>query len=101
MDNEALHASNFFQTFQNITKNPEVTKKITQSEKIARLAHSDDWQAMEEAISLRIKFLKDQSYIKSGDTAESVGLRVLAAQVAIEYLEDIKNLPQLLAKGYE
>ena len=96
MEDEAIHAGadSLFATQQKIVEKPQVKEEVTKNKSLARLADSDDWRVMVEEIDRLISHLKDLRAIGPTDTAESVGIRYLASVVAIDYLEDIKSLPE-------
>lgn len=90
---EAVHAASFYQTFQQVKKNP-VVKETVGKRKIAQLADNPAWIELKKEIDKAIHDLESMRFIKENDTPESLGLRVMAAQVAIDYLKQVSNAPE-------
>mgnify|MGYP000850948335 CR=1 FL=1 len=87
-----------FASYKKLKDVPVIKHKATQSERLARLANSSNWKAMVEVIDSYILYLKELRSITEKDSVEAVGFRFLASQVAIEYLEKIKNGPIVAKK---
>jgi hypothetical protein len=95
MDTQAVPASgSIFETYQKLTERPVIKQETTRQAKIASLANSDSFKALQEAINQFIFNLEEIPINPKEDTPESVGFRYLASKVAIEYLKEVKNLPQ-------
>lgn len=82
-----------FASYKKLKDVPIVKHKVTQSERLARLATSSNWKALVEVIDDYILHLTELRSITENDSVESVGFRFLASQVAIDYLKRIKETP--------
>lgn len=94
-DIEAVQSQqSVFESFDKLTKRPEIKKQVTKQGKIASLANSDSWKALQEVIDDYIKSIENINIDPVKDTVEAVGFRYLASRATIEYLRDIRNLPE-------
>jgi len=102
-EQEAIHAGSdaIFASYHKMRERPEVKQVISKRERLARLANSHNWKAVKEVIDEYIQVLKELRSITPSDTVEAVGFRFLASQIAIEYLEDIRDLPERARKVME
>lgn len=91
-------SSNILESFQRLAERPEIKKQTTTQSKIANLADSESFKALGEVIDIWIEQLQNIAINPQTDTPESVGFRYMASQVTIEYLKDVKNLPERYAK---
>lgn len=93
-DLSAIPGGAVFDTFQKLVERPVIKKETTRQTKIASLVNSDGFKAIQEVIDRMIDDLRDIPIDPKTDTPESVGFRYLASKVTIEYLTNIRNLPQ-------
>lgn len=93
-DLSAIPTSNVFESFKKLTERPEIKKTTDRQDKIATLANSDGYKALCEVIDTWIESLRNIPIDPKTDDVESVGFRYLASQVTIEYLEDLKQMPE-------
>jgi hypothetical protein len=99
MNGEALPASgSIIDTFKKLTEKKAIKKEITNRDKIASLANSDSFSALVDDINEKIEALRNIPINPLTDTPESVGFRYLASQVTIEYLTEIRDLPERYLK---
>lgn len=87
-----------FASYKKVLKRPEVKAKLTQKDRLARLASSSSWKEVVKIIDKYIEHLTELRSIDPKDTVEAVGFRFLASQVAIEYLRSIKSIPERAKK---
>lgn len=90
--------NSILESFQRLTERPVIKKQTTTQSKIANLADSDSFKALQEVIDVWIQELQSIPINPKTDTPESIGFRYMASQVAIEYLKDVKNLPKRYAE---
>jgi hypothetical protein len=90
-----------FSSYRKMQERPEVKQKKSESEKIARLDRSESFRALRDVIDRRIADLRELRSITPNDSVEAVGFRYLASQIAIEYLEEIRDLPARKRKFLE
>lgn len=100
MSEQAIHAGSdaIFASYHKMQERPEVQHKISEREKLARLANNENFRILKKIIDQRIQELTELTSINQGDTVESVGFRFLAAKIAKEYLEEIRDLPEKYRK---
>lgn len=96
MSEQAIHAGSdtIFASYHKLQERPEVRHKVNEREKIARLANNDNFKELKKVIDRRIQELTELTDIGPGDTVESIGFRFIAAKIAKEYLEEIRDLPE-------
>jgi len=101
MPEEAIHAGSdaIFASYRKLQEKPQIKREKSRQERVSNLDKSDSWKAISETIDIYIQSLKDLRGITSNDTVEAVGFRFLASQLAIEYLENVKELPSRAAKA--
>lgn len=97
-DTEAIPGGAVFETFKKLVDLPSVKKEVTQQNKIASLAGYDGFKAYKEVFNYYINELRNIPIDPKKDTVNSVGFRYLASQVAIEYLETLRDLPDRYKK---
>lgn len=97
-DVSAIPGGAVFETFEKLTERPVIKKVTTSQTQIASLVNSDGFKALQEIIDRSITSLKDIPVDPKTDTPESVGFRYLASRVAIEYLQELRDLPQRQAE---
>ena len=97
-DTSALPGGAVFDTFQKLTEHPTIKKKTTKQGKIATLANSSAFKAYQEVIDTYISELENIPVDAKSDTVESVGFRYLASKVTIDYLKDLRDMPERYAK---
>jgi UDP-N-acetylglucosamine:LPS N-acetylglucosamine transferase len=93
-DVEAIPAGAVFETYKKLTDLPVIKQETTRQSKIATLASSDGFKAVQEMIDQWINDLRNIPIDPQKDTVESVGFRYMASKVTIEYLESIRNMPE-------
>lgn len=100
-DEQAIHAGSdaIFASFKKLQEKPVIKKEISHREKLARLAGSDDWKAVIEVIDRYILQLEALPLNTENETVEAVGFRYLASRVTIDYLKDIRDLPERTKKA--
>lgn len=94
MDTEAVPTGAIFESFKRMTDLPIVDKETTRQSKIASLASSDGFKSLQEVIDRWINDLRNIPIDPQKDTVEAVGFRYLASQVAIEYLTNLRDMPE-------
>lgn len=87
-------ADAIFASYTALKEKPVIKQKVTQKEKLARLADYEGWKEMEAVIQGHIDGLKNLPINPETDTVESIGFRYLASDIAIGYLQDILEQPQ-------
>jgi len=92
--NAIMPESGVFESFKKLTERPEIKKSTTRQQKIASLANSTAFKALQEVIDGWIENLQDIPVDPNKDDVTSVGFRYLASKVTREYLTDIRNLPE-------
>ncbi len=100
-DTEAIPGGAVFDSFKKLVERPSVKQEITKQKKIASLAGSDSFKALKEVIDYFIADLRNIPVDPKKDTVESVGFRYLVSQVTIEYLTDIRDMPERYKKVKE
>lgn len=93
-DTQAVPAGGVLESFQKLTERPVIKQKTTSQSKIASLANSDGFRALQELIDTWIKDLENIPIDPTKDNVETVGFRCMASRVTIEYLKDLKNTPE-------
>lgn len=97
-DTEAIPGGAVFDSFKKLVNRPAVKQEITKQKKIASLVGSDSFRALREVIDYYISDLQKIPVDPKTDTVESVGFRYLVSQVTIEYLTDIRDMPERYKK---
>ena len=98
-DTQALPASSsIFDSFKKLTEKPVIKKEITKKDRIASLANSDSFKELQEVIDVWIDSLENIPIDPNTDTVESIGFRYLASRVTVDYLTDLRNMPERYAK---
>lgn len=101
-NDQALPASSaIFDTYKKLTEKPVVKKEITKQDRIASLANSDSFKELQQVIDMWIESLKNIPIDPQKDTVESVGFRYLASDVTINYLQDLRDMPDRYLKMKE
>lgn len=95
---EAIPGGAVLESFQKLTERPVITKETKRQGKIASLANSDGFKALQEVIDSWIEDLKNVPVDPKKDDVNSIGFRYLASRITIEYLTDLRNLPQRYAE---
>lgn len=97
-DLSAVPGGAVFDSFQKLIENPIIKKETTNQDKIASLVNSDGFKAIQEVIDGMIANLQEIPIDSKVDTPESIGFRYLASRVTVEYLQEIRDLPNKQAK---
>jgi len=93
-DTSAIPSGAVLDSFSKLIEKPVIKKQSAIQDKIANLVNSDNWKAMQEVIDQWIESLSNIPVNPNEDSVESVGFRYLASKVTVEYLTDLKNMPQ-------
>lgn len=93
-DIEAIPGGTVLESFQKLTERPVIKEKNKRQGKIASLSNSDGFKALQEVIDSWIEDLKNVPIDPQKDDVNSIGFRYLASRVTIEYLTDLRNMPQ-------
>lgn len=96
-DVSAVPAGGLLDSFTKLTEKPVIKKKTTSQDKIATLANSDAYKALQEVIDAYIENLENIPVDPKDDVA-LIGYRYMASRVTIEYLKDIRDLPERYKK---
>jgi len=82
------------ESFTRLAKHPTIKKESSKQRKIASLANSDGFKAMQEVIDTYIEELDNIVIDPRTDDPTSVGFRYLASRIARDYLLDLKSMPE-------
>lgn len=86
--------NNVFESLQKLVDKPVIKKSTDRQSKIASLANNDGYKALCEVIDMWVESLRNIPIDPKTDDVTSVGFRYLASQVTIDYLEDLKQMPE-------
>lgn len=92
-DLSAVPAGAVLDTFQKVIESKVIKEEMTSQKQIASLANSDGFKALQEVIDRYISLLQNIPIDPKTDSPESIGFRYLASRVAIEYLQEVRDLP--------
>lgn len=98
MDTSAIPAGSVLDSFQKLTERPVIKQEATRQTKIASLANADGFTALQEVIDQWIKDLEQLPIDPLKDDVTSVGFRYLASRVTIDYLKDLRDMPERYRK---
>jgi hypothetical protein len=75
----------------------------SQQEEVAQLSSDPRWKIVKKMIDQRIDFLKNMidpisgtEMIDGSESIEEIGFKYLIVSAIIKYLEEVKNLPEIL-----
>jgi hypothetical protein len=97
----AIHASSdaIVASFQEIKQNKNIAKAKEWQKSLSRLATNSDFKTLVKIIDEQIAGLESlRKFQYKSDTVESFGFRCMAAELVIEYLQEIKSLPERYKK---
>lgn len=100
-DTSAIPGGAVLEGFQKLTERPVIKEESKRQSKIASLATSDGFKAIQEVIDMWIEDLKNIPVDPKKDDVNSIGFRYLASKVTIEYLTDLRNMPDRYKKIME
>jgi hypothetical protein len=93
MSEAIMPTTGVFESFKKLTDRPVIKQETSRQSKIASLANSDAFKALQEVIDQWIQHLEDIPVDPAKDDVTSVGFRYLASKVTKEYLTDLRNMP--------
>ena len=96
MDTQAIPGGDVLSSFERLMQQPEVKKTSTAQSKIASLANSDGWAELKKVIDTWIESLEHLPVDPKTDDVTTIGFRYLASRVTIEYLKDLRGMPERL-----
>lgn len=88
-----------------VTKKPKLEYKKRDENLILELADDERWGAIKKVIDMRIEYLKNLlnpfsgQFIIEKDTPEMVGFKFLIVSAVIDFLINIRDLPDQIKKS--
>lgn len=88
-----------------MSKKPKAEYKKKDEDLIADLVNDQRWEAMKKVIDLRIEYLKNllnpfsNQFIIEKDTPEMIGFKFLIVSAVIDFLTEIRDLPEMIEKS--